>query len=59
LSGQNDDGDNVYKLKKSGFLDKAGASIPRQKLQITSAALLPLRQLLLVGSEDGLIRVVS
>jgi hypothetical protein len=33
--------------------------IPRSKLNVTSAVLLPLRKLLLVGTDDGLVRIVS
>ena len=47
------------RLKKSYFTEKSGAVIPKQKLQIHSAVLLPLRQLMLLGAEDGLIRVIA
>jgi hypothetical protein len=41
------------------FVDRKGVKIARGKLHVTSAALLPLRKLLLLGTEDGLIRVIS
>ena len=47
------------RLSQSYFLDRKGAKIPKNKLQITSAVLLPLRRLLLVGTDDGLVRIVS
>jgi hypothetical protein len=47
------------RLSQSYFLDRKGVKIPRSKLNVTSAVLLPLRKLLLVGTDDGLVRIVS
>jgi hypothetical protein len=47
------------KVTQSYFCDRNQSKLTRQKLQIKSATLLPLRRLLLLGTEDGLIRVVS
>ncbi len=47
------------KLSQSYFSDRKGAKLTRSKLQVTSAVLLPLRRLLLLGTEDGLVRVIS
>jgi len=47
------------KLSQSYFVDRKGTKIPRNKLNVTSSVLLPLRRLLLVGTDDGLIRIVS
>jgi len=47
------------RLSQSYFLDRKGTKIPKSKLNVTSAVLLPLRKLLLVGTEDGLVRIVS
>lgn len=33
--------------------------ITKSKLNVTSSVLLPLRRLLLVGTDDGLVRIVS
>ena len=47
------------RLSQSYFVDRKGVKIPKNKLQVTSSVLLPLRRLLLVGTEDGLVRIVS
>lgn len=45
------------KLERSYFVDRNGVKISRQKLSVQSLVLLPLRKLMLLGTEDGLIRV--
>ncbi len=40
------------------FSDRHGSKITKQRLQISSGALLPLRRLLLLGSSDGTVKVV-
>lgn len=47
------------KLNQHYFSDRKGAKLTRSKMQITSAVLLPLRRLLLLGTEEGLVRVIS
>jgi hypothetical protein len=47
------------RLSQSYFVDRKGVKLPKNKLQVTSALLLPLRRLLLVGTDDGLVRIVS
>lgn len=47
------------KLAQSYFSDRSKAKLSRTRMQVTSAVLLPLRRLLLLGTEDGIIRVVS
>jgi hypothetical protein len=47
------------KLNQHYFHDREGAKLSRSKIQITSAVLLPLRRLLLLGTDEGLVRVVS
>jgi hypothetical protein len=47
------------RLSQSYFVDRKGVKLPKNKLQVTSAVLLPLRRLLLVGTDDGLVRIVS
>ena len=47
------------RLSQSYFVDRKGVKIPKNKLQVTSSVLLPLRRLLLVGTDDGLVRIVS
>jgi hypothetical protein len=47
------------KLTQSYFMDRHKNKISKPKLITTSAALLPLRRLLLLGGEDGAIHVVS
>lgn len=46
-------------MSQSYFVDRKGTKLPKNKLQVTSAVLLPLRRLLLVGTDDGLVRIVS
>lgn len=52
------DGDEV-KLDLAYFADRKNNKLTKQKLQVSSATLLPLRRLLLVGTEDGQVRVVT
>mmetsp|Transcript_21852 Transcript_21852/g.36906 ORF Transcript_21852/g.36906 Transcript_21852/m.36906 type:complete len:262 (+) Transcript_21852:3-788(+) len=47
------------RLNQSYFSDRKGVKIPKNKMQVTSSVLLPLRRLLLVGTDDGVIRIVS
>jgi len=47
------------KLNQHYFFDRKGSKLARGKMQITSAALLPLRRLLLLGTDEGLVRIVS
>jgi hypothetical protein len=47
------------KLSQSYFTDRKGAKLTKSKLQITSTVLLPLRRLLLIGTDDGCVRVVA
>lgn len=47
------------KLERAYFVDRTGAKLRRSNLSANSVALLPLRKLMLVGSEDGLIRVLT
>lgn len=47
------------RLAQTYFMDRNKSKLSRNKLQVTSAVLLQLRRLLLLGTEDGLIRVVS
>lgn len=47
------------KLNQHYFFDRKGAKLSRSKMQVSSAVLLPLRRLLLLGTEEGLVRVVS
>ena len=47
------------KLAQTYFSDRNKQKITRFKLNTSSAVLLPLRRLLLLGTEDGYIKVVS
>ena len=47
------------RLSQSYFTDRKGVKIPKNKLQVTSSVLLPLRRLLLIGTDDGLVRIIS
>jgi hypothetical protein len=47
-----------YKLEQTWFTDRASAKISKSRLHVASAALLPLRRLLLLGADDGSIKVV-
>jgi hypothetical protein len=55
---QNYEGEDI-RLAQNYFSDRKGAKLTKSKLQVTSALMLPLRRLLLIGTEDGLVRVVS
>jgi hypothetical protein len=61
--GSTSDGTQVVaeelKVAQTYLQDRRGIKFSRQKLQVTAACLLPLRKLLVVGTEDGLVRVVS
>ena len=46
------------KLTPSYFNDRNNNKMTKQKLQIVSAALLPMRRIMLLGTADGLVRVV-
>ncbi len=48
-----------FKLSTSYIFEGTGAKLSKQKLQINSAVLLPLRRLMLLGTEDGFIRAVA
>lgn len=52
------DGEEL-KLGLNHIIDRKSSKLSRSKMQVTSAVLLPLRRLLLLGTEDGLVRVVS
>jgi len=47
------------RLSKSFFNDIYHSKLTKQRMQISSACMLPLRRLLLLGTSDGLVRVVS
>lgn len=47
------------RLNQSYFTDRKGSKLTKGKLQVSSSVLLPLRRLLLLGTEDGLVRIVS
>lgn len=47
------------RLNQTYFSDRKGSKLTRQKLQVTSSVLLPLRRLMLIGTDEGLVRVVS
>lgn len=47
------------KLNQVYFTDRYGNKITKQRLHVTSSVMLPLRRLLLVGTDDGTIKVVS
>lgn len=46
------------KLTPSYFNDRNNLKLTKNKLQIISATLLPLRRIMLLGTADGLVRVV-
>ena len=46
------------KLNHNYIYDSSNNKLRNPKLQATSATLLPLRKLILIGTEDGLIRTV-
>lgn len=59
-SNNRENGDfDELRLSQTYFADRKGNKLSRSKLTVTSAALLPLRRLLLIGTEDGLVRIVS
>jgi hypothetical protein len=47
------------RLNKFYFTDKHKSKLTRFHLQVSSVAMLPMRRLLLLGTEDGLVRVIS
>jgi hypothetical protein len=47
------------KLNLHYMYDRKGSKLSKSKMQVTSAVMLPLRRLLLLGTEDGMIRVIS
>jgi hypothetical protein len=47
------------RLSQTYFADRKGTKLTKNKLSVTSSVLLPLRRLLLIGTEDGLVRIVS
>jgi len=47
-----------FRLDQSWFSDRSGVKIGKSRLHVASAALLPLRRLLLLGADDGSIKVV-
>lgn len=51
------EGDEV-RLTRSYFTDRTQTKIGKNRLQIASAVLLPLRRILLVGAQDGSIHVM-
>mgnify|MGYP006876355704 CR=1 FL=1 len=47
------------KLERAYFVDRTGAKLSKNDLAVHSVALLPLRKLMLLGTEDGLVRVLT
>lgn len=47
------------KLSPFYLYDRNRVKITKHKLNITSAVLLPLRRLMLIGTDDGYIKVVT
>jgi len=60
LSREDDFASDVGELKLTSHyvLDESGSKVKQPKMIVSSAVLLPLRKLLLLGTEDGLIRTV-
>ena len=56
IQGQEQD---EIRLAQTYFCDRNKGKLPKQKLQVTASVMLPLRRLLLLGCEDGLVRVIS
>jgi hypothetical protein len=57
-NGVNTDADEL-KLTKSNFTDINNVKIPKNKLTATSMAIMPMRRLLVLGTEDGSVRVIN
>jgi len=47
------------KLNQIYFSDRYNNKITKQRLHVASAVVLPLRRLLLVGTDDGTIKIIS
>ena len=47
------------KLTKNNFTDINNVKIPKNKLTATSMAIMPMRRLLVLGTEDGSVRVIN
>ena len=56
--GSTKDADSDIRLTRSFFNDYNGVKLTKPRLQISSACLLPLRKMMLLGSSDGLIRAI-
>jgi len=56
--GQNADMDEI-KLTKNNFTDINNVKISKSKLIASSMTILPMRRLLVIGTEDGSIRVIN
>ena len=48
-----------FRLNQVYFADRHNSKITKSRLHISSAAMLPLRRLLLVGADDGTVKVIS
>lgn len=51
--------ESEVRLEKSSFHDSSMNKLGKSRLHICSAAMLPLRRLMLVGTNDGLIRTIT
>ncbi len=49
---------DVMRLTRSYFNDRTENKFTKNRLQITSACLLPMRRLMILGTQDGVIRVI-
>eukprot|EP01035_Chromulina_nebulosa_P018034 gene18034-23676_t len=58
MNNNNNDFEDI-RLVQTYFNDRNKQKIPKGKLNVTSAVFLPLRRLLLLGTDDGYIKVVS
>ena len=56
--GQNTEMDEI-KLSKNNFTDINNVKISKSKLIASSMAVMPMRRLLVIGTEDGSVRVIS
>jgi hypothetical protein len=46
-------------LSKSHFNDSNHTKLTKQRMQVSSACMLPMRRIMVLGTSDGLIRVVT
>ena len=47
-----------FRLEQTYLTDRSGLKISKNRLHVASAALLPLRRLLMLGADDGTVKVV-